>query len=136
MAHATVADYYTDNGEVVPENLSAAERARIEGVIEDASDQIDGYIRLAVYATNAAGQATDARVLRALRRATSKQARYFEENPSARSETVPQYDSISQGSLTLSNRASSQTAGRTSPVSEKAYAILLNAGLFSTAVQH
>lgn len=136
MAHATVDDYFTDNGEVVPPDLTDAERARITGLLEDATDQVDGYVRLARYATDSTGRATDAGVLRALRRATVKQARYFDENPSSLSESVPQYDSISAGSLTLSNRASSTTAGRTSPNSEKAYAILLGAGLFSTVVRH
>jgi hypothetical protein len=136
MALATVADYFTVNGEEVPEDLTTTGRMRIEALLEDAADQVAGYLRLATYAVNADGAPTDFTVTRAIIRAECKQARYFEENPAARTESVPQYDSISQGSLTLSNRASTDTAGKTSAMSEKAYAILLNAGLLSTVVHH
>lgn len=136
MALATVADYFTVNGEDVPEDLTTAERRRIEALLEDAADQVAGYLRLATYAVNADGDPTETKVTRAIVRATCKQARYFEENPAARSESVPQYDSISQGSLTLSNRASTDTAGKTSAMSQTAYALLLNAGLLSTVVHH
>lgn len=136
MAYATVPDYFTDNGLPVPENIDPAETTRITGLLDDATDAVDGYIRLARYAVDSNGAATDERVRTALRRATAKQAKYFDENPSARSEYVPQYDSITAGSLSLQTRASSTLAGTTSPVSQNALRILTNAGLFSPVVGH
>lgn len=136
MAYATIPDYFTDNGLPVPENIDEAETARLNALLADATDAVNGYIRLARYAVDSNGAATDENVRTALRRATSKQAKYYEENPTARSEYVPQYDSISAGSLTLSTRASSTLAGATSSVSQNALRILTNANLFSPVVGH
>lgn len=135
MAFATVAELYAFQGIPLPEPLSEQVRVDREALLEDATDSIKGYLRFSMYPTKLDGTPLRDDHVRAIMRATCAQAVYFDGNPSARTETIAQYDSISAGSLTLSRRSGGADAtATTDPRSGRAIQILTAAGLFTPRV--
>lgn len=132
MAFATVAELYAFQGLTLPDPLSEQLRVDREALLEDATDSVRGYLRFAAYRIKPDGTPLLDDHTRAIMRATCAQAVYFDGNPSARTETITQYDSISAGSLTLSRRSGGTDAtATTDPRSGRAIQILTAAGLFS-----
>lgn len=135
MALATVAELYAFQGVPLPDPMSEQVRVDREALLEDASDSVRGYLRFSRYPVKADGTPWHDDHTRAIMRATCAQAVYFDGNPSARTETIAQYDSISAGSLTLSRRSGGADAtATTDPRSGRAIQILTAAGLFTPRV--
>lgn len=134
-AHATIADFYAFQGLTVPLPLPNDVVIRLNAVLDDATEIIDGLLRFAVYRTNPVPDDVTATIARA----TCAQALYLENNPDARTEAIRQFDSIRVGSMSLStNQGSATGTGKgslTTPVmSSRALRILVNAGLLSNKV--
>jgi phage gp36-like protein len=130
MSYATIADLYRFEGKLYPPSpaLSAEAELALEVLLENASEQVDRYLRLATYDL---AKPADAKVIA---RATCAQAIYFRGNPGALSETVRTFDSIRAGSITLSTNAGSAASKASStgtdPRSPRAIEILRTAGLY------
>lgn len=138
MAHATIAQFYAFQGLLVPNPIPSDVVARLNAVLDDASEVIDGQIRFGRYPT-VNGVIVDTETLTVLARATCAQALYFENNPDARSEAIRQFDSVRAGSMSLStNQGSSTGTGKgtlTTPVfSDRALRILVTSGILSNRV--